>query len=159
MCKISGNIALVTGGNGGIGFATAKQFVCEGGYVFITGRRKAELDVAATEIGRNVSGVQGDASNLADLDRLVDQSKREKGKLDIVFANAGVARYAALGAITAEFFDSIFDTNVKGVVFMVQKALPLLPDGASMILNASMIPRSTLGMKIKQLKIEKSSVR
>jgi len=139
MCKLGGRIALVTGGNCGIGFATAKQFVREGAYVFITGRRKAELDVAAKEIGRNVTGVQGDVSNLADLDRLFDQIRREKGKLDIVFANAGVGRYAALGAITGEFFDSIFDTNVKGVVFTVQKALPLLPDGASIILNASMV--------------------
>jgi NAD(P)-dependent dehydrogenase (short-subunit alcohol dehydrogenase family) len=139
MCKLAGKIALVTGGNSGIGFATAKQFVREGAYVFITGRRKAELDAAAKEIGRNVTGVQGNVSNLADLDRLFDQIKREKGKLDIVFANAGVARYAALGAITREFFDSIFDTNVKGVVFTVQKALPLLPDGASIILNASMV--------------------
>jgi NAD(P)-dependent dehydrogenase (short-subunit alcohol dehydrogenase family) len=139
MCKLGGKIALVTGGNSGIGLATAKQFVREGAYVFITGRRKAELDVAAKEIGRNVTGVQGDVSNLADLDRLFDQIKREKGKLDIVFANAGVARYAALGAINGEFFDSIFDTNVKGVLFTVQKALPLLPDGASIILNASMV--------------------
>ena len=139
MCKLAGKIALVTGGNSGIGFATAKQFVREGAYVFITGRRKAELDAAAKEIGRNVTGVQGDVSNLADLDRLFDQIKWEKGKLDIVFANAGVARYAALGTITGEFFDSIFDTNVKGVVFTVQKALPLLPDGASIILNASMV--------------------
>ena len=139
MCKLGGRIALVTGGNCGIGFATAKQFVREGAYVFITGRRKAELDVAAKEIGRNVTGVQGDVSNLADLDRLFDQIKQEKGKLDIVFANAGVARYAALGAISEEFFDSIFDTNVKGVLFTVQKALPLLPDGASIILNASIV--------------------
>jgi len=139
MCKLGGKIALVTGGSSGIGFATAKQFVREGAYVFITGRRKAELDAAVKEIGRNVTGVLGDVSNLADLDRLFDQIKREKGKLDIVFANAGVARYAALGAITGEFFDSIFDTNVKGVVFTVQKALPLLPDGASIILNASMV--------------------
>jgi NAD(P)-dependent dehydrogenase (short-subunit alcohol dehydrogenase family) len=139
MCKLAGKIALVTGGNSGIGFATAKQFVREGAYVFITGCRKAELDAAAKEIGRNVTGVHGDVSNLADLDRLFDQIEREKGKLDIVFANAGVARYAALGAITGEFFDSIFDTNVKGVVFTVQKALPLLPDGASIIHNASMV--------------------
>jgi NAD(P)-dependent dehydrogenase (short-subunit alcohol dehydrogenase family) len=117
MCRLGGKIALVTGGNSGIGLATAKQFVRESAYVFITGRRKAELDAAAKEIGRNVTGVQGDVSNLADLDRLFDQIKREKGKIDIVFANAGVARYAALGAITGEFFDSIFDTNVKGVVF------------------------------------------
>ena len=139
MDKLEGKIALVTGGNSGIGLATAKQFVREGAYVFITGRRKAELDGAAKEIGRNVTGVQGDVSNVADLDRLFAQIKREKGKVDIVFANAGVARYAALGAISEEFFDSIFDTNVKGVLFTVQKALALLPDGASIILNASIV--------------------
>jgi len=139
MGKLDGKIALVTGGNSGIGLATAKQFVNEGAYVFITGCREAELAAAVKEIGRNVTGVQGDVSNLADLDRLFDQIKQEKGKLDIVFANAGVARYAALGAITGEFFDSIFDANVKGVLFTVQKALPLLPDGASIILNASMV--------------------
>ena len=139
MGKLEGKIALVTGGNSGIGLATAKQFVREGAYVFITGRRKAELDAAVKEIGGNVTGVQGDVSNLADLDRLFDQIKREKGKLDVVFANAGVARYAALGAITEEFFDSIFSINVKGLLFTVQKALPLLPDGASIILNASIV--------------------
>src|SRR5712692_8254210 len=139
MGKLDGKVALVTGGNSGIGLATARQFVREGAYVFITGRRDAELATAVREIGRNVTGVQGDVSNVADLDRLFAQIKREKGKLDIVFANAGVARYAALGAITEEFFDSIFDTNVKGVLFTVQKALPLLPDGASIILSASMV--------------------
>jgi NAD(P)-dependent dehydrogenase (short-subunit alcohol dehydrogenase family) len=139
MGKLDGKIALVTGGNSGIGLATAKQFVREGAYVFITGRRGAELAAAVKEIGRNVTGVQGDVSNVADLDRLFAQIKREKGKLDIVFANAGVARYAALGAISEEFFDSIFDTNVKGVLFTVQKAIPLLPDGASIILNASIV--------------------
>jgi len=139
MGKLEGKIALVTGGNSGIGLATARQFVREGAYVFITGRRDAELATAVREIGRNVTGVQGDVSNVADLDRLFAQIKREKGQLDIVFANAGVARYAALGAISEEFFDSIFDTNVKGVLFTVQKALPLLPDGASIILNASIV--------------------
>jgi NAD(P)-dependent dehydrogenase (short-subunit alcohol dehydrogenase family) len=138
MGKLDEKVALVTGGSSGIGFATAKQFVREGAYVFITGRRKSELEAAAKEIGRNVTGVQADVLNLADLDRLFDQIKEEKGRLDIVFANAGIARYAALGVITAEFFDSIFDTNVKGVLFTVQKALPLLPDGASIILNSSM---------------------
>ena len=139
MNKLEGKIALITGGNSGIGLATAKQFVNEGAYIFITGRRKPELDAAVKEIGRNVTGVQGDVSNLGDLDRLFAQVKREKGKLDIVFANAGVARYAALGTITEEFFDSIFGINVKGVLFTVQKALPLLPDGASIILNASIV--------------------
>ena len=139
MGKLDGKIALVTGGNGGIGLATAQQFVTEGAYVFITGRREAELAAAARQIGRNVTGVQGDVSNLGDLDRLFAQIKREKGKLDIVFANAGVAKYAPLDKITTEFFDSIFDINVKGVLFTVQKALPLLTDGASIILNASIV--------------------
>jgi len=139
MGKLEGKIALVTGGNGGIGLATAKRFVSEGAYVFITGRRNEELAAAVKEIGRNVTGVQGDVSRLADLDRLFAQIKREKGKLDIVFANAGVAKYARLGSITEELFDSIFNTNVKGLLFTVQKALPLLPDGASIILNASIV--------------------
>src|SRR5258707_7040773 len=139
MDKLEGKIALITGGNSGIGLATAKRFVNEGAYVFITGRREPELAAAIKEIGRNVTGVQGDVSNLADLDRLFEQIKREKGKLDIVFANAGVARFAPFGTITEEFFDSIFDINVKGVLFTVQKALPLLPDGASIILNASIV--------------------
>ena len=139
MGKLEGKIALVTGGNGGIGLATAKQFVNEGAYVFITGRRDTELAAAVKEIGRNVTGAQGDVANLGDLDRLFAQIKREKGKLDIVFANAGVARYAPLGSITEEFYDSIFDINVKGVLFTVQKALPLMPDGASIILNASIV--------------------
>src|SRR5882672_10351499 len=139
MGKLDGKIALVTGGNSGIGLATAKQFVHEGAYVFITGRRGAELTAAVKEIGRNVTGVQGDVSNVADVERLFAQIKQEKGTLDIVFANAGVVRYAALGAISEEFFDSIFDTNVKGVLFTVQQALPLLPDGASIILNASVV--------------------
>ena len=139
MGKLEGKIALITGGNGGIGLATAKQFVNEGAYVFITGRREQELAAAVKEIGRNVTGVQGDVANLGDLDRLFAQVKREKGKLDIVFANAGVAKYAPLGSITEELYDSIFDINVKGLLFTVQKALPLLPDGASVILNASIV--------------------
>jgi NAD(P)-dependent dehydrogenase (short-subunit alcohol dehydrogenase family) len=139
MGKLEGKIALVTGGNSGIGLATAKQFVNEGAYVFITGRRDPELAAAVKEIGRNVTGVRGDVSNLGDLDRLFTQIKREKGKLDVVFANAGVAKYAPIGKITEEFYDSIFDINVKGLLFTVQNALPLLPDGASIILNASIV--------------------
>ena len=146
MNKLDGKIALVTGGNSGIGLATAKQFVNEGAYVFITGRRNAELAAAVKEIGRNVTGVQGDVSNLGDLDRLFAQIKREKGKLDIVFANAGVARFAPLGKITEEFYHSIFDINVKGLLFTVQKALPLLADGASIILNASIVASKGLPM-------------
>jgi NAD(P)-dependent dehydrogenase (short-subunit alcohol dehydrogenase family) len=139
MNRLEGKIALVTGGNSGIGLATAKQFVNEGAYVFITGRRDSELAAAVKEIARNVTGVRGDVSNLGDLDRLFAQIKRDKGKLDVVFANAGVARYARFGDITEEFYDSIFDINVKGLLFTVQKALPLLPDGASIILNASIV--------------------
>jgi NAD(P)-dependent dehydrogenase (short-subunit alcohol dehydrogenase family) len=139
MRKLEEKIALITGGNSGIGLATAKRFVSEGAYVFITGRRDAELSAAVKEIGKNATGVQGDVSNLGDLDRLFAQIKREKGKLDIVFANAGVATYAPFGKITEEHFDSIFDINVKGLLFTVQKALPLMPDGASIILNASIV--------------------
>jgi NAD(P)-dependent dehydrogenase (short-subunit alcohol dehydrogenase family) len=139
MGKLDGKIALVTGGNSGIGLAAAKRFVHEGAYVFITGRREAELTAAAKQIGSHVTGVQGDVSNLGDLDRLFAQIKRDKGKLDVVFANAGVAKYAPFGTITEEFYDSIFNINVKGLLFTVQRALPLLTDGASIILNASIV--------------------
>ena len=139
MGKLEGKIGLVTGGTSGIGFATARRFVGEGAHVFITGRRESELRTAVKEIGRNVTGVQGDVSKVEDLDRLFAQIKREKGTLDVVFANAGIAKYARLRTITEEFYDSIFDINVKGVVFTVQKALPLLPDGASIVLNSSIV--------------------
>jgi NAD(P)-dependent dehydrogenase (short-subunit alcohol dehydrogenase family) len=139
MGKLEGKIALITGGNSGIGLATAKRFVNEGAYVFVTGRRDAELAAAVKEIGRNVTGVRGDVSNLGELDRLFAQIKREKGKLDIVFANSGIAKYAPFGKITEELYDSIFSINVKGLLFTVQKALPLLQDGASIILNASIV--------------------
>jgi NAD(P)-dependent dehydrogenase (short-subunit alcohol dehydrogenase family) len=139
MNKLEGKTALITGGTSGIGLATAKAFVNEAAYTFITGRREAELAAAVKEIGRNVTGIQGDVSNLGELDRLYAQIKREKGKLDIVFANAGVAKFAALGAITEELYDWTFDINVKGLLFTVQKALPLLPDGASIILNSSVV--------------------
>ena len=137
--KLEGKIALITGGSSGIGLATARQFVNEGVYVFITGRREVELVAAAKEIGENVTGVQGDVSNLGDLNRLFARIKREKGKLDILFANAGVATYARFGEITEDHYDSIFNINVKGLLFTVQKALPLLPNGASIILNASIV--------------------
>ena len=137
MGKLEGKIAVITGGSSGIGLATAHRFVNEGAYVFITGRRESELSAAIQKIGRNVTGVPGDVSELRDLDRLFDHIKREKGRLDIVFANAAIAKYAPLGKITEELYDSIFNINVKAVLFMVQKALPLLPDGASIILTAS----------------------
>jgi NAD(P)-dependent dehydrogenase (short-subunit alcohol dehydrogenase family) len=139
MGKLEGKIALITGGTRGIGLATAKRFVAEGASVFVTGRRPAEVAAAAKEIGNSVTGVQGDVAQLDDLDRLFAQIQRERGKLDIVFANAGVAAYAALGKITPEHYDTIFHTNVKGLLFTVQKALPLLPDGAAIILNASIV--------------------
>src|ERR1700685_4409205 len=139
MGKLDGKIALITGGNSGIGLATAKRFVQEGAYVFITGRTQAKLDQAVQQVGSNVTGVQGDVAKLGDLDRLFAQIKKEKGKLDIVFANAGIAKYAQLGTIDEEHFDSIFDGNVKGLLFTVQKALPLMPDGASIILNSSVV--------------------
>jgi NAD(P)-dependent dehydrogenase (short-subunit alcohol dehydrogenase family) len=137
MGKLEGKVALIAGGNSGIGLATAKQFVNEGAYVFITGRRDPELAAAVKEVGRNVTGVQGDVSNVGDLDRLFAQIKREKGKVDIVFANARVAKYAPFGKITEEEYDSIFNVNVKGLLFTVQKAL--MPDGASIILNAAIV--------------------
>src|SRR3984893_6320691 len=135
MGKLEGKIAVVTGGNSGIGLATAKRFVEEGAYVFITGRRQPELDAAVKQIGRNVTAVQGDVSKLGDLDRLYDAVKKEKGRVDIVFANAGTGEFAPLGSITEEHFDKIFDANVKGLLFTVQKALPLMKEGGSVILN------------------------
>jgi NAD(P)-dependent dehydrogenase (short-subunit alcohol dehydrogenase family) len=146
MGKLDGKIALITGGSTGIGLATAKRFVNEGAYIFITGRRDAELMAAVKEIGNNVTGIQGDVSKLADLDRLFAQVNKEKGRLDIVFANAGVAKYAALGTVTEDLYHSIFDINVKGVLFTVQKALSLLPDGASIILNSSIVGSKGLSM-------------
>jgi NAD(P)-dependent dehydrogenase (short-subunit alcohol dehydrogenase family) len=139
MGKLDGKVALITGGNSGIGLATAQLFVKEGAYVYVTGRTQAKLDAAVKKIGANVTGVQGDVAKLDDLDRLFAQIKKEKGQLDIVFANAGIAKYAALGEIDEPFYDSIFDGNVKGLLFTVQKALPLLPDGAAIILNASIV--------------------
>lgn len=139
MGKLAGKIALVTGGNSGIGLATAKRFVAEGAYVYITGRRQEHLDAAVKEIGSNVTGVQGDVSRLDDLDRLFQQIKDEKGRLDVVFANAGGGEFVTLGNYTEEHFDKTFNSNVKGLVFTVQKALPLLPDGATIVLNASIV--------------------
>jgi len=137
MAKLEGRVAVITGGNSGIGLATAQRLAAEGAYVFITGRRQSELDLAARQIGKNVTGVQGDVSKLADLDRLYATVKQEKGQVDILFANAGAGEIAALGAISEEHFDTAFNINVKGLLFTVQKALPLFQDGGSIILNAS----------------------
>jgi len=137
--KLAGKVAVITGGSSGIGLATAERFVSEGAYVFITGRRKSELDAAVNQIGRNVTGVQSDVSKPADLDKLYAAVKEQKGKLDIVFANAGIGEFAPLGHITEDHFDKQFDVNVKGLLFTVQKALPLLQPGGSIVLNASIV--------------------
>jgi NAD(P)-dependent dehydrogenase (short-subunit alcohol dehydrogenase family) len=139
MSKFEGKVAVITGGTSGIGLATAKRLAADGAYVFITGRRQAELNAAVKEIGKNVTGVQGDVANLADLDRLYATVKQQKGRIDILFANAGGGEFAPLGSITEEHFDKIFNSNVKGLVFTVQKALPLFKDGGSIILNASIV--------------------
>ena len=135
--RLEGKIALVTGGTSGIGLATAKRFTQEGATVYVTGRRQAELDKAVRDIGVGTIGVQGDISKLEDLDRLYAQIKREKGRLDILFANAGGGGFARLGEITEKQFDNEFGANVKGTLFTVQKALPLMKDGGSITLNAS----------------------
>jgi NAD(P)-dependent dehydrogenase (short-subunit alcohol dehydrogenase family) len=136
MSKLQGKTAVITGGTTGIGLAAAKVFVQEGAYVFITGRRQKELDEAVNAIGRNVTGVQGDIAKLSDLDRLYEFIGK-KSRLDMVFANAGHGAFAPLGGITEEFFDQLFDINVKGTLFTVQKALALMNDGGSIILNGS----------------------
>jgi NAD(P)-dependent dehydrogenase (short-subunit alcohol dehydrogenase family) len=136
MSKLQGKVAVITGGTTGIGLATAKLFVQEGAYVFITGRRRKELDEAVKAIGSNVSGVQGDVTKLADLDRLYE-TVQAHGRIDIVFANAGVAEFAPLGSITEEHFDKLFNINVRGTLFTVQKALPLMNDGGSIVLTGS----------------------
>jgi NAD(P)-dependent dehydrogenase (short-subunit alcohol dehydrogenase family) len=135
--RLDGKIAVITGGNSGIGLASAHRFVQEGAFVFITGRRQDELDKAVKQIGKNVKGVQSDVSNLADLDRLYETVKQQKGRIDILFANAGAYDIAPLGSITEGHFDKIFSVNVKGLLFTVQKALPLFQDGGSIILTAS----------------------
>ena len=139
MGKLDGKVAVVTGGNSGIGLAAAKRLVEDGAYVFITGRRQGELDAAVEQIGRNVTAVPGDVTRLADLDRLFATVKEQKGRIDIVFANAGFAEAAPLGDISEEQFDRSFSANVKGALFTVQKALPLLRDGASIILTSSVV--------------------
>jgi NAD(P)-dependent dehydrogenase (short-subunit alcohol dehydrogenase family) len=142
--KLEGKVAVITGGNSGIGLATARRFVAEGAYVFITGRRQAELDEAVRQIGNHVTAVPGDVANLADLDRLFATVKRQQGRLDVLFANAGILAVAPLGSITEEDFDKVFDTNVKGLLFTVQKALPIFTDGGSIILTASIVASKAL---------------
>jgi NAD(P)-dependent dehydrogenase (short-subunit alcohol dehydrogenase family) len=135
--KLEGKVAVITGGNSGMGLATAKLFVREGAYVYITGRRQAELDAAVKEIGSNVTAVRGDVSDLADLDRLYATVREKHGRVDVVFANAGAGELVPITDVTEAHFDKLFDINVKGLLFTVQKALPLMPDGGSVILNGS----------------------
>jgi NAD(P)-dependent dehydrogenase (short-subunit alcohol dehydrogenase family) len=137
--KLEGKIALITGGSAGIGLATARQFVEEGAYVYIVGRRKPELEAAVASIGSSVTAIQGDVTNLADLDRIYAQISKEKGRVDIVFANAGGGPLVPLGSITEEHFDQVFNVNVKALVFTAQKALPLMPDGGTIILTGSIV--------------------
>jgi NAD(P)-dependent dehydrogenase (short-subunit alcohol dehydrogenase family) len=137
MKKLHGKIAVVTGGTSGLGLAAARQFVDEGAYVFITGRRQAELDAAVQRIGNNICGVQGDVSNSADLDLLYRKVEHTKGRIDVLLANAGSGEFVPLGEISEAHFDSTFNVNVKGVLFTVQKALPLMADGGSIILMGS----------------------
>ncbi|MGO8818368.1 MAG: SDR family NAD(P)-dependent oxidoreductase [Terriglobia bacterium] len=137
MGKLEGKVALITGGSSGMALATAKLFVEEGAYVFITGRRQEALDEAVKLIGRNVTGVRGDAANLDDLDRLFDTVKREKGKIDVLFASAGRGEAAKLGEITEQHFDAAFGLNARGTLFTVQMALPLFNDGGSIFMTGS----------------------
>jgi NAD(P)-dependent dehydrogenase (short-subunit alcohol dehydrogenase family) len=145
MGKLDNKVALVTGGNSGIGLATAKRFVAEGAKVYITGRRQKELDAAVKEIGGNVTAVQGDVAKLADLDRLFDTIRKQSGRLDTIFVNAGIAKLAPFGSITEEHYNEIFDINVKGVLFTAQKALPLMGPGSTIVLNASVVASKGYG--------------
>ena len=139
MSKLNGKVAVITGGSSGIGLATAQKFIEEGAYVFITGRRQSELDKAKALIGRNVTAVAGDASVMEDLDRLYRTVKETKGRVDILFANAGIVEHQTIDVVTPEHFDKTFNINVRGVLFAVQKALPLMSKGGSIILNASIV--------------------
>ena len=143
--KLVGKVAVVTGGTSGIGLATAERFAAEGAKVFLTGRRPAELDAAVKRVGHGAVGVQGDVSMLADLDRLYATVKQQAGKVDVLFANAGGGAFASLADVTEAQFDKEFGINVKGVLFTVQKALPLMPDGAAVVLNGSIAGSKGMG--------------
>jgi NAD(P)-dependent dehydrogenase (short-subunit alcohol dehydrogenase family) len=137
MDRLTGKVVLVTGGSSGIGLATAKLFAAEGAFVLVAGRRQDELDLAVAAIGLSSIAIRCDIANLSDLDHLFEEIKAKKGRIDILFANAGLGEFAPLGAITETHFDRTFDVNVKGTLFTVQKALPLMPQGSSIVLNAS----------------------
>ena len=158
MNRLSGKTAVITGGATGIGLAAAKRFIAEGAFVFIFGRRQEALDAAVADLGPNARAVKGSVSDLTDLDRLYAAVKAERGTLDIVFANAGVGSQLALGKITAEHIDETFDTNVKGTIFTVQKALPLMGEGGSIILTGS-IAGSTGAPAMSAYSASKAAVR
>ena len=143
--KLAGKVALITGGTAGIGLATAQRFVAEGAFVFITGRRQAELDAAVQALGNQSFGIQGDVSKLADLDQVVATIKEQKGRLDVLFANAGIAEFLPIEVVTEDHYDRQFDINVKGIVFTVQKALPLLPEGAAIVVMSSVVGTKGFG--------------
>ena len=144
MSNLNNKVAVVTGGNSGIGLATARRFITDGARVVITGRKQETLDAAVTELGGRATAIQGDVANLEDLDRLFAQVKEQFGRVDVLFANAGIAPFAPIEAVTEEHFDTLFNINVRGLFFTVQKALPLLSEGASVILNASVVAQSGL---------------
>jgi len=137
VAKLDGKVAVITGATSGMALATAKLFVAEGAHVFITGRRQQQLDAAVAAIGRNVTGVRGDAGNLTDLDHLYRQVRDKYGRIDVLYASAGIGEFAPLGEITEDHFDRTFAVNVRGTLFTVQKALPLLSDGASVLMTGS----------------------
>ena len=144
MSKLANKLAVVTGGSSGIGLATARRFIAEGAEVVITARNQDALDGAASELGDSAYGIRGDVSNLDDLDSLFGQIRERFGRVDVLFANAGIAPLAPFDAVTEEQFDRLFNVNVRGLFFTVQKALPLLREGASVILNASVVAQSGL---------------
>ena len=139
MRKLNNKVAVITGGNSGIGLATARQFIADGAQVVITGRNKEALDTAVAELGDRATSIRGNVANLEDLDRLFAQVQEQFGHVDVLFANAGIAPLLPCEAVTEEHFDNLFNTNVRGLFFTIQKALPLLSDGASVILNASVV--------------------
>lgn len=143
--KLEGKVAVITGGNSGLGLATAELLAKEGAHVYITGRRQKELDAAVKKIGKNATGVQGDVTSMKDLDKLYAIIKKDKRKIDILFANAGFYETTELGKISEEQYDKLFDINVKGLLFTVQKALPLVNEGGSIILNASIVASKGVG--------------
>ena len=144
MSKLNNKIAVVTGGSSGIGLATARRFIADGARVVITARNQEALDAAVADLGDRATGIRGDVANLDDLDRLFAQVQKQFGQVDVLFANAGIAPFVPVEAVTEDHFDGLFNINVRGLFFTVQKALPLLPDGASIILNASVVAQSGL---------------